>query len=381
MAGIYIHIPFCKQACHYCDFHFSTNLKKQPEMVNALCTEIGLQKNYIQDEVVETIYLGGGTPSLLSQHELNSLFETLHKNFSISDTSEITMEANPDDLSLQNLYQLREAGINRLSIGIQSFDDTVLRSLNRVHDSTLAKQCIDSAYAAGFENISIDLIYAIPGQSDEQWKRNIEQALLFQPKHISSYSLTIEEKTVFGRQAARGKFKALDDDRSASQLQLLAEMLTKAGYEHYEVSNFCQPGFISRHNSNYWKDKPYLGVGPSAHSYNHLSRQYNVSSNQQYLASIQLMQVPATVEILSREDKVNEYLLTSLRTSWGIDLLRLRDLFGVDLFASHRTYINDLLANELGVVHEDTLILTRKGKLLADKIASDLFVIPSQPIR
>jgi oxygen-independent coproporphyrinogen-3 oxidase len=379
MAGIYIHIPFCKQACYYCDFHFSTNLDKQTEMLAGLRAELALQREYLQGEVVETIYLGGGTPSLLSVRELDSLFQSIHKNYPVHPNAEITLEANPDDLSIQKLHDMRTVGINRLSIGIQSFDDKVLTSLHRVHDSHLAKRSIEDAYGAGFTNISIDLIYAIPGQDDELWKNSITQALLFEPQHISSYALTVEERTVFGKRAAQGKFAALDDDNAATQLQLLVEMLSEKNYAQYEVSNFCLPGFMSQHNSNYWRSKPYLGIGPSAHSYNGSSRQHNVRNNHQYLTSIGSERVPAQVEILSREDKINEYLLTSLRTSWGADLSKLRNEFDVDIALTYEKYLKQLLSSELATVHEDTLVLTRKGKLLADKIASDLFVLPSQP--
>ncbi|HTE29473.1 MAG TPA: radical SAM family heme chaperone HemW [Chryseolinea sp.] len=381
MAGIYIHIPFCKQACHYCDFHFSTNLDKQSEMVVGLSAELALQRDYLQGEVVETIYLGGGTPSLLSLRELDSLFQSIHKNYPLHPKAEITLEANPDDLSKQKLHDMRSVGINRLSIGIQSFDDKVLASLHRVHNSHLAEKSIEDAYETGFENISIDLIYGIPGQDDELWKNNISRALAFKPQHISSYALTVEERTVFGKRAAQGKFTALDDDNTANQLQLLVEMLSEKNYAQYEVSNFCLPGFMSQHNSNYWKSKPYLGIGPSAHSYNGSSRQHNVRNNYQYLASIGSARVPAQIEILSREDKINEYLLTSLRTSWGADLNKLRNEFDVDIAATYKQYLKQLLTSELATVHEDTLVLTRKGKLLADKIASDLFLLPSQPAR
>ncbi|MEJ7646030.1 MAG: radical SAM family heme chaperone HemW [Chryseolinea sp.] len=376
MAGIYIHIPFCKQACHYCDFHFSTNLSGQSEMVDMFRTEIELQRSFLSGEGIDTIYFGGGTPSLLSPTQLRSLLETLYRNHPISLKPEITLEANPDDLSMESLIEFRNAGINRLSIGVQSFQNETLTKLNRAHNAALARESIRNAYRAGFDNISIDLIYAIPWQNDENWKENVRETLQFAPQHISAYSLTVEEKTVFGRWAKQGKFRSVDDDHAATQLQLLVEMLALGGYEQYEVSNFCRPGFISIHNSNYWNDRKYLGIGPSAHSYNGVSRQHNASNNQFYIKSIRDKVIPATVEVLSREDKINEYLLTSLRTSWGVDLSRLRNEHGLDLEVDQEKYLSDLRANGLATIQEKRFILTMKGKLLADRIASDLFVLP-----
>jgi len=377
MAGIYIHIPFCKQACHYCDFHFSTNVERQSEMVDMLCKEISLQQKFLSGEVIDTIYFGGGTPSLLSPAELSALLETLHKYHAVNVSSEITLEANPDDLSFEKLIGFRKAGINRLSIGIQSFHDETLIRLNRVHDGALARESITNAYRAGFDNISIDLIYAIPWQDDEAWKNNVREAMQFQPQHISAYSLTIEEKTAFGRWASQGSFRSMDDDNAATQLQSLVEMLAIGKYEQYEVSNFCLPGFMSVHNSNYWHDKKYLGIGPGAHSYSGVSRQHNVSNNNLYISKLRNSEIPATIEILSPEDKINEYLLTSLRTSWGVDLMKLRKEHGLDLALTHETYLANLKTNGLATIREEKFVLTQKGKLLADKIASDLFVVPA----
>jgi len=375
MAGIYIHIPFCKQACHYCDFHFSTNRSSQSEMVEMFRTEIELQRSFLSGEAIDTIYFGGGTPSLLSPTQLSGLLETLYRHHPISISPEITLEANPDDLSMERLIEFRHAGINRLSIGVQSFQNETLEKLNRAHDASLARDSIWNAYRAGFDNISIDLIYAIPWQDDESWKENVRETLRFEPQHISAYSLTVEDKTVFGRWARQGKFRSVDDDHAANQLQSLVEMLALGGYEQYEVSNFCRPGFISIHNSNYWNDRKYLGIGPSAHSYNGLSRQYNASNNPFYIKSIRNKVIPATVELLSREDKINEYLLTSLRTSWGVDLSRLRDEHGLDLELVQEQYLNTLQTNGLATIHGGRFVLTMKGKLVADRIASDLFVL------
>ncbi len=375
MAGIYLHIPFCKQACYYCDFHFSTNLTTKRELVEAIARELELQKTYVSGEAINTIYFGGGTPSLLSEEELALLFETIHKNFSVNAAAEVTLEANPDDLSLSRLKQLRDLGVNRLSIGIQSFDDKVLQFLNRAHNSQSAVVCVEEARSAGFQNISIDLIYAIPGQGDAAWKENIAQAIRLSPEHISSYSLTIEDKTVFGRWASTGKLKATEDDIAATQLETLVTLLEGVGFEQYEVSNFARPGFESKHNSSYWKQERYLGVGPSAHSYNESSRQYNISNNAAYVRSMQQNIIPFTLESLTREDKINDFLLTTLRTQWGTDLKKLQRLYQYDLLADHEQYIKSLCEQKFALLQNDTLLLTKSGKLLADKIVSDLFML------
>ncbi len=375
MAGIYLHIPFCKQACHYCDFHFSTNQGKKQEMIGAFVREIELQKDYLDGEPINTIYFGGGTPSLLSPGELRLLMDTVRKYFSVSPSSEITLEANPDDLTKETLLLLKESGINRLSIGIQSFDDEVLLFLNRAHDSIAAENCVELAREASFENISIDLIYAIPNQDHEAWAKNIERALALKPNHISSYSLTIEEKTAFGRWAASGKLRVKDDEFAATQLIMLVDKLEEKGFEQYEVSNFALPNFQSQHNSSYWRQQKYVGIGPSAHSYDGNSRQFNISNNHLYLKSIENNIVPATIEVLTRAEKINDYLLTTLRTSWGANLQTLKENFNFNLMMEHEPYIKSLAAKGLVQIENEMLILTKTGKLFADKIASDLFMI------
>lgn len=374
MAGIYIHIPFCKQACHYCDFHFSTQLDKKSELVDALVKEIDFQRNYLEGEEVGTIYFGGGTPSLLEDRQLQQLLDKIRATLLLTGAPEITLEANPDDLSLEKLTALKLLGVNRLSIGIQSFDDNVLRFLNRAHHSADAQQCVHDARRVGIDNISIDLIYAIPGQTEEQWLKNIETAIHLRPQHISSYSLTIEDKTVFGKWAKSGKFTPVIEDAAAGQLETLVSILDKAGYNQYEVSNFAKPGFESKHNSSYWKREKYLGIGPSAHSYNRSSRQFNVKNNALYVKAIQNGTIAFDLESLSREDHVNEYLLTTLRTSWGASLHTLKKEWAHDLFEKNTKYLQTLTNNQLAVIENDHLKLTQKGKLLADKIASDLFL-------
>ena len=363
MAGIYLHIPFCKQACHYCDFHFSTNIKFSTELVDALKKELILQKHYLNDEKVQTIYFGGGTPSLLLAKDLNTLLSTIRQHFALDTSVEVTLEANPDDLNEEKLVQLKDIGINRLSIGIQSFDNGILKFLNRAHDASMAVKSVEEARALGFNNISVDLIYAIPGQDLNSWKKNIAKAIKLDTEHISAYSLTIEERTVFGRWAAQKKISVPDNDASAADMILLIDALEIAGYQHYEVSNFSKPGYLSRHNSSYWKDEKYLGIGPSAHSYNGTMRQFNISNNYHYVKAIQSGRVPATPEILNRADQINDWILTTLRTSWGTDLKKLRNMHQYDLLKVHSGYINSLIDGNLAIVHNEALILSRALKV------------------
>lgn len=375
MSGIYLHIPFCRQACHYCDFHFSTNLENQNDVIAALKRELFLRKQYLDNEPVKTIYFGGGTPSVLSSAQLKELMTVIQHNFILEPEAEITLEANPEDLTIENLMVFQETGINRLSIGIQSFDPKVLKFINRSHNEEAAFTSFTLARKAGFKNISIDLIYSIPDQPDSIWLKNIHQAIDLQPEHISSYSLTIEERTVFGRWHEKGKLKSIDDEDAARQLEILMKEMDQAGYEQYEISNFSKPGFQSKHNSSYWKREPYLGIGPSAHSYNGSSRQYNVSNNYEYLKNLNLDIVPFVREELSREDKINDFLLTSLRTSWGADLSILRLEMNYDVLKVHSAYLKKLLDENFIRIENDFLTLTNKGKLLADKISSDLFLV------
>lgn len=374
MAGIYLHIPFCKQACYYCDFHFSTNQQRMEEMVSAMVAELDLQKEFLAGEPIHTIYFGGGTPSLLSESAINSLLETIHKTHKVYPEAEITLESNPDDLTKSKLEALTKTGINRLSIGIQSLQNDLLKSLNRVHNAETAVTTFNEARTAGFKNISVDLIFAVPGLDHQRWQRDIDQIIRLDPEHISCYSLTIEEKTVFGKWAAAGKLIPVEDDVSATQFEVLIDRLEAQGYEQYEVSNFAKPGFHSKHNSNYWRQEKYLGIGPSAHSYTKNHRQFNVRNNHQYIKAIQVGIVPAEVERLTPENKINEYVLTTLRTHWGTDLTRIQNDFQYDLLEKNSEYIQQLLDNKMAVLKNGVLILTRKGKLLADKIASDLFV-------
>jgi oxygen-independent coproporphyrinogen-3 oxidase len=375
MAGIYLHIPFCRQACHYCDFHFSTNTSVQAALISSMVQELNLQRQYLDGESVATIYFGGGTPSLLTEEQTGLLLQTIRNNFNVRADAEVTLEANPDDLTVAKLRELKHAGVNRLSIGIQSFQDDVLKFLNRAHDAEQAKNCVALARHIGFDNISIDLIYAIPGQSEEAWRENIQTAISLEPEHISSYSLTVEKQTVFGKWAAKGKFLAVEDDVAAHQLEVLVDELERAGFNQYEVSNFSRPGRESRHNSSYWKQEKYLGVGPSAHSYNRVTRQFNIRNNHVYIRSIQEGKIPFELEHLSVEDHVNEYLLTTLRTRWGVNLESLKQQYAYDLLNSHPQFINELFLRKLAVIENGFLRLTKPGKLLADKISSELFLV------
>lgn len=343
-------------------------------MVNAIKSEITLRKNYLKGTSVETIYFGGGTPSLLSGQQLNSILDEIANNFEITSDSEITLEANPDDLSKKKLFELSSVGINRLSIGIQSFHDQVLTYLNRAHNSQEASECLEHARNAGFDNISIDLIYGIPDRSDSLWIKDLDLATTYRPEHISAYSLTIEPETTFGRWQSKGDFPALDEDHAAHQFEILLSHLTNAGYEQYEISNFCSLGMYSKHNSNYWKQKKYLGIGPSAHSYDQKSRQFNINKNGLYIKEINEGRIPATIEKLSINDMVNEYLLTTLRTKWGSDLQYLESMFSYELNPADNQYLANVIENGYANIKSNRLTLTDAGKLFADKIASDLFI-------
>jgi oxygen-independent coproporphyrinogen-3 oxidase len=377
MAGIYIHIPFCRQACHYCDFHFSTNQTLVPEISQAISWELEYQKEYLQNEEINTIYFGGGTPSVLPPEQIFNILQTIKKNFSVAMLAEITMEANPEDLSLPKLQTLKSNGINRLSIGVQSFDDGILKFLNRSHDKKQITDSIQNARQVGFSNINVDLIYAIPGRNNTGLRADLDSLIQLNPEHISAYSLTIEEKTVFGNWARKAKFIPVSEEENASQFEMVLDRLMMAGYDHYEISNYSKPGFESRHNSSYWKQQKYLGVGPSAHSFNGVSRQFNVSSNYGYLKSIQEGKIPAQQEILSRENQINEYLMISLRTKWGCDLNYMKEKLDYNLLETQGEPITQSIKNGLMLLENGKLTLTRKGKLLADKLSSDLFLITS----
>ena len=374
MSGIYIHIPFCKQACNYCDFHFSTSLKDTDEMIDAICKEILLKKSRITDQV-GSIYLGGGTPSLLSEKSLEKIFHTLTDNFSISSDAEITIEANPDDLDAKKLAQLRKLPVNRFSIGVQSFFNEDLVWMNRAHNSTEAETCIKRSQDAGFENLSIDLIYGYPLLTDEKWHSNINQAISLQVPHISAYSLTVEPRTALAAAIKKGKQIPVNDEQSAAQFVSLVEKLGIAGFDHYEISNFSLPGKHAVHNTNYWRGIPYLGIGPSAHGFNGNVRYLNIANNHQYMTQLASGQLAETIEELDIYDRFNEYIMTSLRTMWGTDLMKIKNNYG-------KIFLEDTLKNIIPFIQkdwlkneDDKLVLTMEGKLFADHIASELFLL------
>ncbi|HWV28093.1 MAG TPA: radical SAM family heme chaperone HemW [Dyadobacter sp.] len=371
---LYIHIPFCKQACHYCDFHFSTTTTNKGAVVEAIAREIVLRKSYLPDGDMETIYFGGGTPSMLDEPELDFLLETIHKHFRVAAGAEITLEANPDDLNAASLKMFSQAGINRLSIGIQSFHEPHLRFMNRAHSAVEAEQCVRLAQQAGIDNISIDLIYAIPAENHDILLRDLSKAFTLNVPHISAYCLTIEPQTAFGSWLKKKKIKPIEEEYAAQQFEILVSSLRENGYEQYEISNFARNGLHSNHNSSYWKQHSYLGVGPSAHSYNGTSREYNISNNAKYLEAIQKDVIPSTIETLSAADQTNEYLLTGLRTKWGVELQKLETLSAGEFGVQAKGELERMVRK--GWIREDSgiLVLTEAGKLFADRIASDLFI-------
>ena len=374
MSGIYIHIPFCKQACHYCDFHFSTAMGKKDAMVSALQKELLIRKDEFKNEFIETIYFGGGTPSLLSMDELQSLIGTIYDHYQVSDAPEITLEANPDDLSLQKIIALSESPVNRLSIGVQSFFETDLKLMNRAHDATEAEDCIRNAKKY-FDNISIDLIYGIPDMSNTHWRKNIDKAISLDVPHISSYALTVEPNTALANFIKKGVVKNVDDEVAQVHFNILSETLEAGGFESYEISNFGKPGYFSRNNTAYWQQKKYMGIGPSAHSYDGSRRGWNINNNPKYLKAIENGELPMETEILSTTDRYNEYVMTGLRTIWGVSLAKIK----AELGNKYREYLlkqaEKHIEEHLLYLDGDILLTTKKGRFLADGIASDLFML------
>jgi oxygen-independent coproporphyrinogen-3 oxidase len=374
MSGIYIHIPFCKQACNYCDFHFSTSIKKKDEMVLALAKEMALRATEFKDEVIETIYFGGGTPSILEIQDLRFLIDEVYRNYTVAENPEITVEANPDDLTETRIIELSQNKINRLSIGIQSFFEDDLKFMNRAHNSAEAKKCLEIA-TQYFDNISIDLIYGVPNMSNEKWMQNIETALSFNVPHISSYALTVEPKTALHTFIQKGIIPPPDDEVAQEHFHLLVDKLEENGFIHYELSNFGKSTYFSKNNSSYWLGKKYIGIGPSAHSYNGISRSWNISNNTLYLKSISENILPSETETLTKTDRYNEYVMTGLRTIWGISLDRIEREFG----KTYLDYLNkqsyNYIEDHFLFVDDNILRTTKIGKFLSDGIASDLFLL------
>jgi oxygen-independent coproporphyrinogen-3 oxidase len=376
MAGIYVHIPFCRQACHYCNFYFSVSLASKNGFIGALLKEIVLQQTYLAGETVDTLYFGGGTPSLLERADLSEILAAIRTNFQVSPQAEITLEANPDDISAGELSGWKAVGINRLSIGIQSFIEKDLRWMNRAHNAEQARNCIALAQSAGFTNLSVDLIYGTPGLGDQEWQENVDAVIGMHIPHLSCYALTVETGTALDKMIAQHKREPADPEQQARQFLQLVDRLGDAGYEHYEISNFARPGMRSRHNASYWAGTRYLGLGPSAHSYNGRSRQWNVASNLRYGQELEKGILPFESETLTLVQHLNEYIMTSLRTAEGLDTSRVEKLYGAgatdQLEAGSAKYINKGHLTRNG----SFLQLSREGKLFADGIAADLFFLP-----
>lgn len=372
---IYVHIPFCKQACHYCDFHFSTSLQYKSEMITALLREIELRSPYLEDKKIESIYFGGGTPSLLEAEEIMRIIDAIAKHFDIANQAEITLEANPDDLNATKVNSLRNTQVNRFSIGIQSFFEEDLKWMNRAHNQQEAVASIMRVQDAGFENITCDLIYGYPLLTDEKWQHNMQQLIDFEIPHISSYSMTVESKTALDHFIKKGLSPAINPDQAADQMSFLINTLETRGYEQYEISNFAKNERYARHNTKYWKGAHYLGIGPSAHSFNGVSRSWNISNNAKYITSINSNQLPFEIEELSTLDQINESIMTSLRTMWGLDLNNMERKFGQSVKNRILLESAPFLADKSLIVEEDKLKLTDAGKLIADRIMSDLFIV------
>lgn len=375
MAGIYIHIPFCRKLCHYCNFHRSTNIRNSKVLINALINEIRLKKDYLENDPVETIYFGGGTPSILNIKELLSITGAIYKTFKVIKNAEITLEANPDDLSKKYLNNLKNyTAINRLSIGIQSFYDEDLKLMNRRHDSMQALQSVKLSQEAGFANISIDLIYGLPGMTSKKWYSNLLQVFNLNVQHISAYHLTFEPGTVFNKLLNEGKLTPIPEEESMEQYELLLDVSKTRGFVHYEISNFALEDYFSQHNSNYWKQKKYLGIGPSAHSYNIASREWNIADNKKYIEGINSGKPMIETETLDTKSKYNDYILTSLRTMWGADINYIRESFGSEY--------GEFILNKSKTFSEDNIILqdnnilrlTPRGQFISNYIISELII-------
>ncbi len=374
MAGIYIHIPFCKQACYYCDFHFSTSLKHKKKLLVALETELLLRKSELDGQQIRTIYFGGGTPSILNTEEITRILDLIYTKFNVDPTAEITLEANPDDLTVEKLNQLSNTKINRLSIGVQSFFEDDLQFMNRAHTAKESITCIKEA-SKHFDNITIDLIYGVPNMSSEKWQQNLNIAFELGVPHISSYALTVEEKTALSSFIKKGTVKPLDETLAQEHFNMLVAETSKHGFVHYEISNFGKPLFFSKHNTAYWQGETYVGIGPSAHSFNKTQRSWNISNNQKYIQSIEKGVLPCETETLSDSDRFNEYIMTGLRTIYGVSLAKVLSDFGDTTYKTLLKNVEKFISQGLLEIKDNTLLTSQKGKFLADGIASDLFEI------
>ena len=372
MAGIYIHIPFCKSFCSYCDFYSITDNSLKDALVQAVIRESSIRPSYLEGETVETVYFGGGTPSLLEPATAAALISDLKKKFPFSDDTEITFEVNPDDVYEGLFIELKKAGINRISLGVQSWDDKRLRYLGRRHDAAQSARALDMVFREGIKNVSVDIIYGVPGMTTADLKADLEKTFAFPVTHLSAYHLTVEEGTRFGRMKKEGKLKETDEETSASMFSLLGKVCREHGFIHYEISNFAKEGYISRHNSSYWKQVPYLGLGPSAHSFDGRSRQWNVADVRKYVKAISSGEIPCEREELDRITVFNEYVLTSLRTMWGIDLTHVEEFYDKELHDYLVNLSGKYIRYGLMKREKNTLVLTDQGRMISDNIIAEL---------
>ena len=375
MAGIYIHIPYCKQQCTYCNFHFRIAQKDKLEMLKSMHKEIKERKDFLNDKEVSSIYFGGGTPSILSISEIKDILQTIYTLYSVNEDAEITVECNPDDLTGPKLSSYKKIGVNRLSIGVQSFADADLKFMNRSHNAKEAIESIELAKKVGFENITIDLIYGLSNQTLKQWRKNLDIMFSLGIQHFSAYALTIEEKTPLYHLVKNEKVKVLSDKKTISQFNLLQVKAKEQGFIHYEISNFGKQGYFSKHNTAYWTGNHYLGIGPSAHSFNGTSRRWNVSSNKKYIEGVLANSSYSETENLTNEQQYNEYIFTSLRTIWGIDKATILKRYGDEIALYFLKEIKKWEAKKYIVAVSNIYTLTSKGKIFADAIASDLFIV------
>ena len=374
MSGIYIHIPFCKKACHYCNFHFSTNQNSKSAFIEAVCRELILRKSEYASDEIQSIYFGGGTPTVLDVTELNTILKTVYKNYKVSETAEITLEANPDDLDLEKIKQLSNTKINRLSIGIQSFHESELSAMNRAHNAEDARKCLELA-TTYFDNITIDLMFGMPTMSIELWRQNLQIAFEFGIKHLSCYSLTVEPKTALEHFIKKGSHPPMDDELAAQHFEVLLEETSAHGLTHYETCSFGHPDYFSKHNTSYWLGKTYMGVGPSAHSFDGSKRSWNVSNNSKYIKALEVDKLPFESEVLSVENRFNEYVMTGLRTIWGISLEKIEADYGVKIKDHLLQNSKKFISSNTLVIEDNHLKITTSGKFLSDGIASDLFLV------
>lgn len=375
VSGIYIHIPFCKQQCHYCDFHFSTLMSTKNDVLDALVREIKMRREFLLGTKIQTIYFGGGTPSVLTSDEINRLFDEINTHFDLSQLDEVTIEANPDDLSIKKISDLKNTPVNRFSIGVQSFQQKDLIYMNRAHSVNQAFDSIKSVQDAGWKNITIDLIYGTPTLSHELWQKNLRYVVDLNIPHLSAYGLTVEEKTPLYHSIKSGKEKDIDDKKSAEQFEFLMDFMPKYGWEQYEISNFAKVGFEAKHNGSYWKDEKYLGIGPSAHSFDGTKRWWNIANNSLYVKAIKNNSLNIEFENLSEGQRFNEYIMTALRTKNGCNLTYMNSRFSALFITFFNKSVKKWVKSKNIIQNGDIFCLTKKGKLLADQIASDLFCL------